>query len=161
MSESFSALLDESLNSFTVSGTDLNDNAISEKIIGSTAGNTNSGLKIFEGFNIVYVENKGVSFGIFAEYIITFFLGVLSILISAYIVFLILKSKDSTERQSLALILGGALGNGFDRIIYGYVVDFIDIYYHDYHWPAFNFADTFITLGALVFVFSIILNKKN
>ena len=132
---------------------------VSKNFIKSNILVINSGLKIFEGFNIVYVENKGVSFGIFAEYSITFFLGVLSILISAYIVFLILKSKDSTERQSLALILGGALGNGFDRMIYGYVVDFIDIYYHDYHWPAFNFADSFITIGAVIFFYKILKNN--
>ncbi len=128
----------------------------SKNIIKNNIVAIDSGLKIFDGFNIVYVENKGVSFGILAEYNITFFLGVLSILISAYIVFLILKSKDGIERQSLALILGGALGNGFDRIINGYVVDFIDIYYHDYHWPAFNFADSFITVGAVIFFFKIL-----
>jgi len=114
------------------------------------------GIKIFDILNIVYVENKGVSFGIFAEYNITFFLGILSILISAYIVFLILKSKDNIERNSLSLILGGALGNGFDRIIYGHVVDFIDFHYQNFHWPAFNFADSFITVGAIIFFFKIL-----
>ena len=132
---------------------------LSKNFIKNNIFGINSGVKIFDGFNIVYVENKGVSFGILAEYSITFFLGVLSILISAYIIFLILKSKDSIERQSLALILGGALGNGFDRIMYGYVVDFIDIYYHDYHWPAFNFADSFITIGAVIFFFKILKNN--
>ena len=115
-----------------------------------------SGIKIFDILNIVYVENKGISFGIFAEYDITFFLGILSILISAYIVFLILKSKDNIESNSLSLILGGALGNGFDRIIFGHVVDFIDFHYLNFHWPAFNFADSFITVGAIIFFLKIL-----
>ena len=48
-----------------------------------------------------------------------------------------------------------------DRLYYGYVVDFIDLHLNNLHWPAFNFADTFISVGAIVFIFSIILDKKN
>jgi signal peptidase II len=48
---------------------------------------------------------------------------------------------------SLSLILGGAIGNLIDRLIYGYVIDFLDLYYHSWHWPAFNVADSAITIG--------------
>ena len=65
------------------------------------------------------------------------------------------------EIIGLSIILGGALGNGVDRLFQGYVVDFIDLHLNNLHWPAFNFADTFITIGAIVFVLSIILDKKN
>ena len=59
------------------------------------------------------------------------------------------------------MILGGALGNGYDRLLQGYVIDFIDIYYIDYHWPAFNIADSFITIGAFLFLYSMVKKKKN
>jgi signal peptidase II len=53
---------------------------------------------------------------------------------------------------ALALILGGALGNVIDRVIYGHVVDFLDFYLHNYHWPAFNVADCGITIGAVLLI---------
>ena len=118
-------------------------------------------LEISKYFNLVYVENRGVSFGMFSEHDKSFYFGILSMLVSAYIIYLLVKSNDLIESLGLSLILGGAIGNGVDRLYYGYVVDFIDLHLNNLHWPAFNFADTFITLGALVFVFSIILNKKN
>ena len=118
-------------------------------------------LEISKYFNLVYVENRGVSFGMFSEHDKSFYFGILSMLVSAYIIYLLAKSNDLIESLGLSLILGGALGNGVDRLYYGYVVDFIDLHLNNLHWPAFNFADTFITFGAIVFVFSIISNKKN
>ena len=118
-------------------------------------------LEISKYFNLVYVENRGVSFGMFSEHDKSFYFGILSMLVSAYIIYLLVKSNDLIESLGLSLILGGAIGNGVDRLYYGYVVDFIDLHLNNLHWPAFNFADTFITFGAMVFVFSIILNKKN
>ena len=118
-------------------------------------------LEISKYFNLVYVENRGVSFGMFSEHDKSFYFGILSMLVSAYIIYLLAKSKDLIESLGLSLILGGAVGNGVDRLYYGYVVDFIDLHLNNLHWPAFNFADTFITFGAIVFVFSIISNKKN
>ena len=118
-------------------------------------------LVISKYFNLVYVENRGVSFGMFSEHDKSFYFGILSMLVSAYIIYLLVKSNNLIESLGLSLILGGAVGNGVDRLYYGYVVDFIDLHLNNLHWPAFNFADTFITFGAIVFVFSIILNKKN
>ncbi len=109
--------------------------------------------------NIVYVENRGISFGLLSEFNIPFILGILSIVISIYIFFLIYKSQDKIEIVGLSLILGGALGNGIDRMINGYVIDFIDLYYKDFHWPAFNLADSFITIGAILFFFRIYVQK--
>ena len=117
------------------------------------------GINIFWGLNFVYVENRGVSFGLLSEFDIPFYLGILSLIISGYIVYLILKTKNKLEIIGLSLILGGALGNGYDRLVNGYVVDFIDIYFKKYHWPAFNFADLFITLGAILFLIEILRNK--
>ena len=61
----------------------------------------------------------------------------------------------------LSLILSGALGTGFDRIYHQYVIDFIDFHIGDYHWPAFNLADSFISVGAILFIFSMLKSSKN
>jgi signal peptidase II len=63
-----------------------------------------------------------------------------------------LKENQLVMSLSLTLILGGAVGNLIDRIFLGYVIDFIDIYYKNYHWPVFNLADASITLGAALFI---------
>ena len=118
-----------------------------------------SGLNVFDGLNLVYVQNKGVSFGLLSELNITFLLGIISLIVSGYIIFLIYKSQRTTELVALSMILGGALGNGVDRINNLYVIDFIDIYYKGFHWPAFNFADSFITVGALIFFYYVLLKK--
>ena len=116
-------------------------------------------IEINDFLNLVYVENKGITFGIFSDLNISFYLGILSFLISIYIILLIRRSVNKLESLSLSLILGGAIGNGIDRVYNNYVIDFIDFYYSQYHWPAFNFADSFITIGALGFFVSIILHK--
>ena len=114
------------------------------------------GMEIVKGLNFVYVENKGISFGIFSNLNISFFLGIISFLISVYILYLIYYSNEKLEVFSLSLILGGAVGNGYERLTQEFVVDFIDIYYANFHWPAFNLADAFITIGAFFFLLSII-----
>ena len=81
----------------------------------------------FDILNIVYVENKGISFGMLSEYNIPFWLGILSFAISLYVIFLIVKSESKLELTGLSLILGGAIGNGIDRLFSGYVIDFIDL----------------------------------
>ena len=114
---------------------------------------------LFYGLNIVYVENKGVSFGMLSQYNIPFYLGIISVIISFYIIFLITRSEKKLEICGLSLILGGALGNGVDRLLKGYVVDFIDFYFGKTHWPAFNIADTCITFGAILFFLNAFKNK--
>ena len=79
---------------------------------------------------------------------------------SFYIIYLIKNSTQKKEKVALSLILGGAVGNGIDRITNNYVVDFIDLYFNDFHWPAFNFADSFITIGGILY-FWLILFKNN
>jgi signal peptidase II len=78
-----------------------------------------------------------------------FFVG-LAVLVSAVLLVWLQRLKASERRTALALslILGGAVGNLVDRVIYGYVIDFIDVYYGSWHWPIFNIADSAITVGA-------------
>jgi signal peptidase II len=61
-----------------------------------------------------------------------------------------LAKDEKWQAVAFALVLGGALGNVIDRVIYGYVIDFIDVYYQDWHWPAFNVADSAITVGVVI-----------
>jgi signal peptidase II len=82
------------------------------------------------------------------------FFTILGLLASIYIVWLIRKSQnDQLLCVALSLILGGALGNVLDRIMYGAVVDFIDLHYANWHWPAFNIADSAICIGAVLIIF--------
>lgn len=134
---------------------------VSKRIVVENIEILANGLEISKYFNLVYVENRGVSFGMFSEHDKSFYFGILSMLVSVYIIYLLVKSNNQIELLGLSLILGGAIGNGVDRLYYGYVVDFIDLHLNNLHWPAFNFADTFISVGAIVFIFSIILDKKN
>tara|TARA_B100000989_G_C19469198_1_gene439857 strand:+ start:235 stop:729 length:495 start_codon:yes stop_codon:yes gene_type:complete len=112
------------------------------------------GVKITSFFNLVYVVNKGISFGLLASLNISFYLGIFSFLASIFIMIWMLKTKFFHETLALSMILGGALGNGFDRIKNSYVVDFLDVHIANYHWPAFNFADLFISLGAIIYISS-------
>ena len=132
---------------------------ISKQLIVNNISTIFPEINLFKGFSLVYVENKGVSFGFLSQYDISFYLGILSVIISFYIIFLIYKSPQKIEAFGLSLILGGALGNGLDRLKNGYVVDFIDVSYNNLHWPAFNFADSFITIGAIIFFINIFKNK--
>jgi len=117
--------------------------------------------KIFKNLNLVYVLNKGISFGLLSQMNISFYLGIISMVISIFIIFLIFKSKNKIELLGLSFILGGAVGNGLDRIINSYVIDFIDFHISDFHWPAFNFADFFITIGALFYIYASFKIKKS
>ena len=109
-------------------------------------------IKVLENLNLVFVLNKGISFGFLSNLNISFYLGIVSIIISIFIIIWIIRSDFKIEKLSLSFILGGALGNGFDRINYEYVADFIDFHAYGFHWPAFNVADSFITLGGIMFI---------
>jgi signal peptidase II len=99
--------------------------------------------------NIVHARNYGGAFGFLSQnpigkYVLLF----LPIAITAgLIVYLLMGSMSASLRTSLCAVLAGAIGNLYDRISFGYVIDFIDVYYQGYHWPAFNVADSAITLG--------------
>ncbi|MFQ3573579.1 MAG: signal peptidase II [Thermodesulfovibrionales bacterium] len=108
-------------------------------------------------FNLVYVENTGSAFGMFKSLGNTFFV---SISIFAIIVISILIIKDKTNRLPYALLLGGALGNMTDRLIYGYVIDFLDFHIGGYHWYAFNIADASLSVGMLLMLINVLLPQK-
>ncbi|MDR2778212.1 MAG: signal peptidase II [Rickettsiales bacterium] len=103
--------------------------------------------------SIVLVWNRGGSFGVFANVrFIPAFLLVSALLTSALLIFLLWNSQSIGDGLYMSLILGGALGNALDRILYGAVVDFIDIHLGQYHWPSFNLADSSIFCGAVLYL---------
>ncbi len=106
-------------------------------------------------FNLVLVYNKGAAFSFLAaesgwqRHLFT----AIGIAAAIYIVYLL--RKHAGQRMfcwALALILGGAVGNVIDRILYGHVIDFLDVFIGNWHWPAFNIADSAICVGAVLFV---------
>jgi signal peptidase II len=116
-------------------------------------------------FNLVYVTNRGAAFSILAEYDSPwrhyFFVAVSCI---AFVVLTVLwfKMRKRVPWQSacLALIAGGAMGNFVDRIRVGEVIDFIDIYYKNFHWPAFNIADSAICIGVVAYMITSFIEKE-
>ena len=111
--------------------------------------------------NFILVWNSGIGFGLlsFDQSSIYNLITILIICINLFIVYLIIKSKDYKVYFFL-VILGGSLGNLFDRIYYSAVPDFIDISYNGYHWFIFNVADIFISLGIFCLIFVEFLNYK-
>ncbi len=105
-------------------------------------------------FNLTYVHNTGAAFSFLAHaggWQRWLFAG-LALAISVMIVVWIarLQSHEKLLAIALSLVLGGAVGNLIDRVAYGYVIDFMDIYYQDWHWPAFNIADSAICIGVFL-----------
>ena len=118
-------------------------------------------ININSYINLILVWNSGIGFGLlsFDQSSIYNVITILIIFVNLLIVYLIIKSKDKTAYFFL-IILGGSLGNLFDRIYYSAVLDFIDISYKGYHWFVFNIADIFISLGIICLIFAELLNYK-
>jgi len=111
--------------------------------------------------NLYLIWNTGVGFGLFSSEQSFFYnlVTTLIIFINIIIIFVIMKTKDY-KIYFLLMVLGGSLGNLFDRLYYYAVPDFIDIHYYNFHWFVFNVADIFITFGIICLIFAeIFLNK--
>ncbi len=111
-------------------------------------------ISLMPFLNLVLVHNTGAAFGFLSSaggWQNIFFI-IVAATAGVFILWMIsrLDSKDRLLAIALMLILGGALGNLADRLIHGYVIDFVDIYYGAWHWPAFNVADSAITVGAML-----------
>ena len=112
--------------------------------------------------NVILVWNAGIGFGLFqldqafAYNIVT----ILIFLINLIIIYLLFYS-EKLHKIFFSMILGGSLGNFYDRVYYSAVPDFIDLNYNGYHWFVFNVADIFITVGIFALIFSEIFKKKN
>lgn len=106
-------------------------------------------------FSLTYLRNRGGAFGLFAglpeTWRIAFFV-VFALATVAALIWMLRSTprEDVGQRLALTSVIGGAIGNLYDRILYGEVVDFLDVYVSDWHWPAFNVADSFITCGVVL-----------
>ena len=124
------------------------------------------GSEIFSSkfLNINLIWNEGIAFGLFSfnEKIFYNILTII-ILIIILIIFIMTIKSDGFKKYSLLMILGGALGNVFDRLYYKAVPDFIDFHIGEFHWFIFNFADVFITIGVIfmILIELIGINKGN
>lgn len=122
--------------------------------------------KVFTSFfNFTLAYNTGAAFSFLADAggWQRWFFGVIAIVASVLLVVWIARVAAIKVREAFALsfILGGALGNLYDRIVLGHVVDFIVFHYQDNYWPAFNLADSAITLGAAVLIIDMLFSKEN
>jgi len=121
-------------------------------------------IELLSFLNITRVHNRGAAFSFLstASGWQRWFFTVLAFAISVMILLWLRRLPAGQQRLAagLALVLGGALGNLWDRLQYGYVVDFIDVYYGNWHWPAFNVADSAITVGAVLLILDALAARK-
>tara|TARA_B100000214_G_scaffold259264_1_gene191318 strand:+ start:794 stop:1264 length:471 start_codon:yes stop_codon:yes gene_type:complete len=111
--------------------------------------------------NLILVWNSGIGFGLFQfDQTFTYNLITIFIFIIILIIIYLLFIAEKIHQFFLAMILGGALGNFYDRIYYSAVPDFIDLNYNGYHWFVFNVADIFITIGIFSLIFLELIKKK-
>jgi signal peptidase II len=121
-----------------------------------TSFNTHDSIEIFPSLNIVNVRNTGAAFGMFRSLGSGFFI-IISLAAIIFVVNLIMR--NAYNFIGLSLILGGAVGNLIDRLFYGKVVDFIDFSIGNFHWPAFNVADSSLTIGIGIILITSLLKK--
>jgi len=122
---------------------------------------------LLDGFlNFVHTHNPGIAFGLFADSPSKWQTALLAV--SAAGVVLLLgwalatgRAGGTRSQVALSCILGGAAGNLADRLLHGSVIDFIDVHWRGYHWPAFNVADSAITVGALLLALDLVLPRRS
>ncbi|TCJ94013.1 signal peptidase II [Volucribacter psittacicida] len=121
-------------------------------------------VNILPIFNLTYVRNYGAAFSFLANHSgwqKFFFIGI-ALVISLLLIYWLAKNsrQQYLQNTAYALVIGGALGNMFDRLYHGFVVDFLDFYWDIYHYPVFNFADVFICVGAGLLILDQIKSTK-
>lgn len=115
-------------------------------------------------FNLLYVHNNGAAFSFLSEQSgwQRWFFSAIALGVTGLLTYWMskLSAKDKWNNIAYALIIGGAIGNVFDRIVHGFVVDYLDFYWGTYHWPAFNLADSAICIGAAMIILDGIFHQK-
>lgn len=133
---------------------------VSKLIVSKMMDFYDSIVVIRDFFYITYVRNTGAAWSIFSDK--TWVVILLSLIIIGALIIYIYKNKPKSlmEKIGYSMILGGAIGNFLDRIIYGYVIDFFDFYIFGYDYPIFNLADTFIVIGVLLLIICVWSDKN-
>lgn len=120
-------------------------------------------VELTSWLNMTLAHNYGAAFSFLSDaggWQRWLFTGLASVVTLVLIVWLFrLQAKEKLTAAGLGLIIGGAVGNLIDRVLNGYVVDFIDVYYQDWHWPAFNLADSAITGGVILLLLDALLQS--
>ena len=138
------------------------DRFTKEYVIYLSNQNLNSEIYISEYLNIFLIWNDGIAFGLFSDNNQIFY-NIISIIILLIIIilFYLMIKTESYKKYVYMIIIGGALGNLFDRIVYNSVPDFIDLHYQGFHWFVFNGADIFITIGVICLIYDEVFLEKN
>ena len=124
-------------------------------------------INVVEGFfNLTHVRNSGVAFGIFAEQnselkpYLLIFVSIIAI-IAILVIFHQTEKEKRMVQGGLVLVFSGAIGNLIDRVLHKEVIDFIDIFFNNRHWPAFNVADACITIGVMLLAADLLVSGKS
>jgi len=126
----------------------------------------NYSVKVVAGFfNLTHIRNSGVAFGIFSEQnselkpYLLIFVSIIAI-IAILVIFHQTEREKKLVQTGLVLVFSGAIGNLIDRVLHKEVIDFIDIFLGNKHWPAFNIADACITIGVMLLAADMLVNSK-
>ena len=131
-------------------------------VINESTKNLSNYIYTSKYLNIRLICNEGVAFGLFSFDNNLLYHSLTSIILIIILIIIYMVTKHvSLKRYSLILILGGALGNFYDRLFYGAVPDFIDFHINNFHWFIFNFADISITIGVLFMIILEIIDKND
>ena len=106
--------------------------------------------------DLAHIHNFGISFGLLSGLVSPSFLIFIGFFVTGIIFFMMKQAKNKMEKIGLLIIIAGALSNIFDRAMNGYVIDFIYLHYRDFYWPAFNFADIYISIGVFIVVLQLL-----
>ena len=149
------------INSFLVFSIFLLDRLSKIYVINLSNKSLENNIFISKFLNITLIWNEGIAFGLFAlrENLYNILTGIIFFIILV-IIYILFKSKGF-KRYSLIFILGGAIGNLYDRIYYKAVPDFLDFHFGEFHWFIFNIADVFITVGIIFMIFIEIMESRN
>jgi signal peptidase II len=126
----------------------------------------NSSVDVISGFfQLVHIRNRGAIFGFFNQsgnQLVYLILTLASLTALGLVIYYFFRTPGEEKflRISLSLILAGALGNFIDRIFRGYVIDFLDLSFRGWHWPSFNVADSCISIGALMLIFTLLFKRS-
>lgn len=121
----------------------------------------NNSVSVIDGFfDLTYVKNYGAAFGMFDG--MTFFIVLVSLIVFAYLIYEIRRGiHNKLITTSICFVIGGLLGNLFDRLIYGYVIDFLDFNVFGYDFAIFNIGDSFIVIGTIMLGIGFFLEEKH
>ncbi|OLQ87570.1 signal peptidase II [Vibrio ponticus] len=140
------------------------DIAIKLVVMNNMGYGWNNRIEILPFFNLLYVHNYGAAFSFLSDqagWQRWLFTGI-AFVVTAMLTYWMSKlpAKEKWNNIAYAMIIGGAIGNVFDRVVHGFVVDYLDFYWGTYHWPAFNLADTTICIGAAMIILDGFLSKE-